>query len=125
MDPFTVIATALVAGAAAGGQDAASAAVRDAYTAIRDRIRHGAAAPEAATATIEAMEAAPEADVSGIEEALTRAGVVDDDRLRTMANELLSLLPQDQVDRAANRIDLRGAQGVQLGNHNTQHNTFR
>ncbi|RDI43544.1 hypothetical protein [Nocardia mexicana] len=125
MDPFTVIATALVAGAAAGGQDAASAAVRDAYTAVRNRIRHGAAAPEEVTAAIEANESAPGADVSKIEAALTHAGLVDDGQLRAAAEELLSLLPGERVDQARARVDLRHAQGVVLGDHNTQHNTFR
>ncbi|MEV4126934.1 hypothetical protein [Nocardia sp. NPDC049707] len=123
MDPITVIVTALIAGAAAGGQEAASAAVRDAYLAIRSRISRGGGDAEA-TVAIEANEAEPGGDVAAIEAAVTRALVVDDVELRAWAARLLAAVPSAHVDRAQSRIDLSYAKGVQVGDDNTQHNTF-
>lgn len=123
MDPITVIVTALVAGAAAGGADAASMAVRDAYTGIRDRIRVLASGSDTDVA-IEANEAAPGSNVNQVREVLAREGVAGDEQLQITATELLSLLPTEAADEARARVDVRGAQGVQLGNYNTQHNIW-
>ncbi|MGY1942803.1 hypothetical protein [Nocardia asiatica] len=123
MDPFTVIVTALIAGAAAGGQEAASETVRDAYRAIRRRVgRSGADAQ--ARAALEANETSPGSDVAALEAAVIRAGGVDDSQLRALAAQLLEALPTADTERARHHIDLRHAKGVQLGDNNTQNNTF-
>lgn len=120
MDPLTIIATALVAGAAAGGKDAASATVRDAYAALRDRIsRH--TDDSDAIAAVEANEAAPGSNAVDLQEALAAAGLNDDRELRAAAELLLTHL---RPDGTATRIDLRHAKGVQVGEQNTQTNTF-
>lgn len=122
MDPLTVIITALIAGAAAGGTEAASMAVRDAYTALRDRLSGGA---DSGTITvIEANEAAPGSNIGELEETLSRHRSMEDRELQAAAQTLLSRLPSDRVDHARSRIDLRHARGVQIGDHSTQHNTF-
>ncbi|WP_024799482.1 hypothetical protein [Nocardia sp. BMG51109] len=123
MDPLTVITTALIVGAAAGGQDAATAAVRDAYTALRDRLT-GGGDDSGAVEVIEANEAAPGGNVAELEDALRHHRSVGDSELRSAAETLLSELPSDRVEAARARIDLRHAQGVQIGDHGTQHNTF-
>ncbi|WP_024805287.1 hypothetical protein [Nocardia sp. BMG51109] len=123
MDLLTTITTALVAGAAAGGQDAAAAAVRDAYTALRDRLTGGG--DDSATAVvIEANEAAPGGNIGELEDALRLRGSADGNELRSAAETLLSRLPSDRVNHARTSIDLRHAQGVQIGDHGTQHNSF-
>ncbi|MGY2112907.1 hypothetical protein ACW9HR_03210 [Nocardia gipuzkoensis] len=123
VDPFTVIVTALIAGAAAGGQDAASETVRDAYRAIRRRISRGDADAQA-RAALEANETSPGSDVAALEAAVVRAGGVDDSQLQALAAQLLRALPTAETDRARHHIDLRHAKGVQLGDNNTQNNTF-
>lgn len=123
MDPLTIITTALIAGAAAGGRDAASTAVGDAYAALRDRLTSGSD-DSGTVAVIEANEAAPGGNVGELEHTVGRRGAVDDDELRSAAEAVLSRLPSDRVDDARSRVDLRNAQGVQVGNHGTQHNTF-
>ncbi|WP_433722326.1 hypothetical protein ACQP0C_21170 [Nocardia sp. CA-129566] len=123
MDPLTIIVTALIAGAAAGGSDAASAAVRDGYAAIRSRIGRVAGDSETQTA-IEANDVAPGTNIAEVRAALARAQAGDDEQLRAAAVELLSQLPSDRVDQARIRIDVSDAQGVQIGDHNTQSNTF-
>lgn len=123
MEPFTVIATALITGAAAGGTEAASMAVRDAYAALRDRLS-GGGADSAALTVIEANEAAPGTNIVELETTLEQRGVLNDDEVRAAAEALLMRLPSDQIDHARRRIDVRDAQGVQVGDYNTQHNTF-
>lgn len=121
MEPLTVITTALIAGAAAGGTEAASMAVRDAYTALRDRLSGGA---DSRTITvIEANEAAPGSNIAELETTLGERATREHE-LRADAETLLTLLPSDRVEHARGRIDLRHSQGVQIGDHGTQHNTF-
>ncbi|MGK8489002.1 hypothetical protein [Nocardia asiatica] len=99
MDPFTVIVTALIAGAAAGGQDAASETVRDAYRAIRRRISRSGTDTQA-RAALEANETSPGSDVAALEAAVIRAGGVEDSQLRALAAQLLDALPTAETERA-------------------------
>ncbi|MGY1960774.1 hypothetical protein [Nocardia gipuzkoensis] len=120
MDPLTIIASALVAGAAAGGKDAATAAVRDSYTALRNLLsRHITADAEAA---IEANANDPD-DVTSLEAALADTGLDENAEVRAAAEALLAKLEPD-LPRSEYRIDLRGAKGVLFGTHGTQNNTF-
>ncbi|MEW1734349.1 RIP homotypic interaction motif-containing protein [Nocardia beijingensis] len=120
---MSIILTALVAGAAAGGSDAASAAVRDGYAALRRRLTRVAGDPET-RAALEANDAAPGGNVAEIRAALSRAQAADDEELRTTAAELLTRLPSDRIEQARGRITVTDAQGVQIGDHNIQSNTF-
>ncbi|MGX1811828.1 hypothetical protein ACWIGI_39425 [Nocardia sp. NPDC055321] len=122
MDPITIIVTALIAGAAAGGQDAASAVVRDLYTALRNRINRGGD-PEA-VAAIEANEKAPGSNVDEIAALLDRRNNTPDSEAEAAAKALLAQLPSSHVEQARAQIDLRRAQGVQIGDNNVQHNNF-
>jgi hypothetical protein len=122
MDPLTLIASALVAGVAAGGKDAASAAVRDSFTALRNLLRRRTAAHAEATAAIAAAEQDPDGgDVAKLAAALAGARLGEDIELRVAAEALLARLDSDA---AGSRIDLRHAKGVQVGDHGTQTNTF-
>lgn len=120
MDPMTIIVTALIAGAAAGGQDAVSAAVRDSYSALRSRIGGNARV----RATIQANEVTPGRNIPALEEALRDARATDDDVLLESAERLLDALPAGHLKIARCYIDARDAKGVQVGDRNTQHNTF-
>jgi predicted negative regulator of RcsB-dependent stress response len=124
VDPFTVITTALIAGAAAGGQDAASATVRDVYQAIRRRISRSGDDSQA-RAALEANEATPGGNVAALEAAVISAVGGGDSELQALAAQLLKALPIAEIDRARHVIDLRHAQvAVQSGDNNTQNNTF-
>lgn len=123
MDPLTIITTALVAGAAAGGRDAASTAVRDAYLAVRERICRSAGGAHVEL-VLDANETDPGVNVTEVEEVLARHGVGEDVAVRDAAAVLLKALPGEKVRYAQARIDLRGAKGVQVGDRNTQHNSF-
>ncbi|WP_147403977.1 hypothetical protein [Nocardia panacis] len=114
MDPLSIIVTALIAGAAAGGRDAASAAVRDAYSTLRDRLGADRASNYDAVAVIETNEAVPGSNVGELEAAVEHHRGVDEGELRAAAKTLLSLLPSDQVDHARSSIDLHHARRVQV-----------
>lgn len=119
MSALEVIAVALAAGAGAGVQDTASAAVRDAYAGLKELLKRHVGESDMALA-LDASETEPEARQARIEAALAGSGADDDEQVVAAAQRLLSL-----VDPAGRyHVDLREAKGVQVGDHNTQHNTF-
>ena len=124
MDPFTVIVTALVAGAAAGGKDAASTAVKDAYVALRNRVRIRTNHDTDVESAIEANEVSPGSNTAGLEKVLRQHSLSDDSELKTTAALLISSVGCGTIEDAGNFINLNHAQGVQIGNHGTQHNNF-
>ncbi|PPJ30646.1 RIP homotypic interaction motif-containing protein [Nocardia nova] len=122
MDPLTVVVSPLIAGAASGGKDAASATVRDAYTALFHRLTGGGTASTAVT-VIEANEAAPNDNIGELEAGLGELARRDRG-LHRAAHDLLSPLAAERVGLARHRIALRHARGVQIGDHNTLYNTY-
>jgi hypothetical protein len=86
-----VIAAALAAGAAAGMQDTASAAVQDAYRGLKDRLRRGFGGREDAVAALETDETEPTRWLARIGDALTDSGAADDPDVAAAARRLLVL----------------------------------
>ncbi|WP_240796562.1 RIP homotypic interaction motif-containing protein [Streptomyces sp. RFCAC02] len=119
-----VIASALAAGAAAAAQDVASAAVQDAYTALRESVRRLFAGRRGAEETLDRHAADPGAWQASLEEALTEAGAADDARLLAAARDVLRAIGREEGRPGEPPVDLRHARGVQVGDHNEQHNTF-
>ncbi|MFJ6168303.1 hypothetical protein ACIQH6_24510 [Micromonospora orduensis] len=125
MDGVELLLAALAVGAATGVTDATSALVRDAATAFRTLVRQRLTGD--GQEALRSLEADP--TDSGVwqvrlAEDLARNGVDRDERILSLARDLLA-----RVEAAGGRtdvgpVDLRGAQGVQFGNANTQHNTF-
>jgi hypothetical protein len=124
MDPISVIMAALAAGAGVGLKDTASRAVKDTYGGLRELVRRRLAnRPAAQTALVE-HEKAPQVWQAPLSAELVAVDAGSDEKLVVAAQRLLAL-----VDEAGSRsgkylVDARGAQGVQLGDHNTQTNTF-
>ncbi|MFC7280015.1 hypothetical protein ACFQS1_39165 [Paractinoplanes rhizophilus] len=125
MSAVEVIAAALAAGAGAGMKDTASAAVKDAYAGLKALLKarlggHGDDVVEA----LDADETAPGVWQTHLGEALTESGAATDEQVVAAAQRLLRLT--DPAGSAAGKyqVDLREAKGVQVGDHNTQHNTF-
>jgi RIP homotypic interaction motif len=124
MDPITVIVTALATGAASAVQDGASAAVKDAYGRLRALVRKRFAGRGDGELVLARHEGAPQTWEAPLVAELSAAGAADDANLVAAAQTLLSL-----VDEAGSRsgkyvVMLHGAHGVQIGDHNTQTNTF-
>ncbi len=124
MDPITLIVTALAAGAASGLTDTASSAVKDAYARLKALVKKRLADRPDAELVLARHENAPQTWRAPLTAELSEAGADQDLELVAAAQALMSL-----VDKAGSRtgkytVDARGAQGVQIGDHNTQDVTF-
>jgi hypothetical protein len=119
-----LILAAVAAGATAGVTDATSGAIRDAYTGLREMLRRSLTSRgEQALQALDAEETSSGVWQVRLSEDLIRSGADQDEPLLAAARELLA-----RVEAAGRtevqRVDLRGAQGVQFGNNNTQHNNY-
>jgi hypothetical protein len=122
VDPSSVIEVALVAGAAAGAKDTTSAAVKDAYQVLRTIVKNRLSGPRAELVLAE-HEAAPRTWRDPLVAELTAVGV--DAELLSAAQALLELVGRTGPQAGKYSTDLRGAQGVQVGEHNHQFNVVQ
>lgn len=124
MDPISLIMGALVAGAASGLADTATGAVKDAYAGLRDLVWRRVAGRSAAQTALEEHERAPEVWQAPLSAELVAVGADTDAQIVAAAQRVMALV--DEAGSASGKylVDLRGAQGVQVGDHNTQTNTF-
>ena len=124
MDPVSLIVTALAAGAGQGITDTASAAVKDAYASLKARVRKRLGGGPSAELVLAKHEQAPETWQAPLMAELADSGAGDDRDLIAAAQALLDLLG-DTAGRGKYAVDARGAQGVQVGDHNRQDNVFK
>ena len=130
MDPITVILTALAAGATAGALDELKDEVKDkvkaAYGKLRDLVRKRFR--EAATTNAEAILAEYETDPESYKGPLTKkldaAGAGNDADLLAAAQALLDLVQQSEPKSGKYNVTVSGSEGVMVGDHNSQTNTF-
>jgi hypothetical protein len=124
MDPITVIVTALAAGAALGVQDTAAGAIKDAYASLKALVMKQFAGRMAGELVFARHEDDPQTWQEPLKKELVEVGADRDIDLVAAAQALMSLV--DAVGSRAGKytLDVRGAQGVQAGDHNTQHNVF-
>jgi hypothetical protein len=124
MEPVTLILTALAAGAGLGLKGAASSAVTDAYNGLKALVRRKLAARSDGELVLARHEQAPQTWEGPLAEELTAAGAAEDQDLVTAAQELMALV--DTAGSAAGKyqVVVHGSEGVQVGDHNIQHNTF-
>lgn len=124
MDPVTLIATALAAGATSVVQDDPSPATQSANTRLRALVARRFAGRPAAELVLAEYDADPAVWEKPLAASLSAVGAGDDADLVDAAKALLSL-----VDRAGARagkyaVTIENSQGVQIGDHNSQTNTF-
>jgi hypothetical protein len=116
-----VIVSALAAGAAAGGRQTASAAIADAYQALKallSRRLRVAEDPARLPDVLNPEDSDPQLWRSRLEADLTATGADTDPDVLAAAHRLL------EVSVAKYQIDASQAKGVQIGDHNRQENTF-
>ena len=128
MDPSSVIEVAMVAGAAAGTaaagtKDTASAAIKDAYQALKTIVKNRFTGRPRAELVLAEHEAAPRTWRDPLVAELTAVGV--DAELLSAAQALLELVGISGPRPEKYSTDLRGAQGVQVGEHNNQFNVVQ
>lgn len=124
VDPVSVIVTALAAGAAQGVSETASAAVKDAYAHLKDKVRGWFTESPSHELVLAEHEKNPQTWQAPLQTALTETGAASDRGVIEAAQELMALLDAAGTQSGKYLVDLRTAQGVQVGDHNTQTNTF-
>ncbi|MGY6658539.1 hypothetical protein ACXIZN_40920 [Amycolatopsis sp. TRM77291] len=134
IESVELVVAALAAGAAAGAGETASSAVKDAYTGLKTlaarALRRTKAAPAEVMELVEADAVTlteNESDTVGRREltaALTAVGAGDDQELVAAALKVLELTDPEGAQAGKYRVLLHGNKGVQVGDHNTQTNTF-
>jgi hypothetical protein len=123
MDPITLIVTALAAGAGQEITDTASAAAKDAYAALKARVKRRLGGGPSAELVLAEHERTPETWRVPLMAELAKSGAEGDRDLIAAAQALLDLAGK-AAGPGKYTVDVRGAQGVQIGDHNRQDNVF-
>jgi hypothetical protein len=124
VDPISLIIAALTAGALAGAQGTATEAVKDAYTGLKALVlRRFQGRPSAETALVK-HEAKPEAWHGALQAELVDVHADQDTPLVEGALHLMALLDTVGTRAGKYNLDVRGAQGMQVGDQGTQTNYF-
>ncbi len=124
MDPVTLIVTALAAGAASALQDGASSAIKDAYTRLTALVKKRFANRPKGELVLAEHEAAPQTWEAPLAAELSAVGAEGDADLVAAAQALMSLMDEAGSRSGKYVVAVRESQGVQVGDHNTQTNTF-
>jgi hypothetical protein len=124
MDPTTLIVTALAAGAGSGLEDTTSSAIKDAYASLKALVRKRLAGNRDGELALVRLEESPGTWAGPLAAELTAAGADSDTDLVAVAQALLNLADEAGSRAGKYAIDARGSQGMQVGDRNTQHNTF-
>jgi hypothetical protein len=124
MDPITLIVTALAAGAASGTADAASAAVKDAYASLKALVAKRLSGRAGGELVLSRHEEVPEVWRAPLAAELADAGADGDLELVRAARALMTLADEAGARAGKYTVDVRGAQGVQVGDHARQENVF-
>jgi hypothetical protein len=124
VDPVSLIVGALAVGAGAGIRESASAAVRDAYQGLRDRLRRLWSRQSAAAAVLDQYQAEPAVFEAPLRHYLRQDQVAGDAEVLALARRLMESVDPSGAAAGKYVVDLRGARGVQVGDRNVQVNRF-
>ena len=124
MDPVSLIVAALAAGAVAGAQNTATEVVKDAYAGLKALVRSRLAGRVAGEVALNQHEAKPEQWGPALQAELVEVDAGRDAPTVDAAQRLFALLDAAGTQAGKYQVDLRGAAGVQVGDGNTQANTF-
>ena len=125
MDPVSLIVMALAAGAGLGLKDVASSAVMDAYNGLKALVQRKLAGRPKGELVLAEHEQAPQVWDKPLAEELTAAEAANDQELVTAAQAVMALVdPAGSAAGKYRQVIVRDSQGVQVGDHNVQHNAF-
>ena len=124
MDPVTLIVTALAAGAASALQDGASSAVKDPYAHVKALVKKRFANRPKGELVLAEHQAAPQTWRAPLAAELSAAGADGDVELVAAAQALMNLVDEAGSRAGKYAVTVRDSQGVQVGDRNTQTNTF-
>lgn len=124
MDPVSLIVTALAAGVASAVQDGTSRAVKEAYARLRNAVRGCLRGRPDGELVLARHETSPETWRAPLAGELSAAGAEADAGLVNAARALLELVDAAGSRAGKYQVTVTGSQGVLVGDHNTQDNTF-
>ncbi|WP_414578856.1 hypothetical protein [Anabaena sp. CCY 9402-a] len=125
MDPISLVIAALGAGAIAAAKDTAGVAVKDAYQGLKALIKKKFESEPKAQMVLEEYETDPETYEAPLKKKLAEAGVDKDEEIIKLAQELLKQeKPEESAAGKYNTVFQGEVKGVQIGDRNTQTNTF-
>lgn len=124
MDPVSLVLNALAAGAAQGVAGSVSDAITSAYTKLKQLVNAKLSGNKSAEVALSEYPTDPETWQAPLSKALTTSGVSADHLVIEAAQRLMALLDPTGTEQGKYQVDLRGAQGVQVGDGNQQYNTF-
>jgi hypothetical protein len=124
MDPVTLIVTALASGAASALQDGASSAVKDAYARVTALVKRRFASRPKGELVLAEHQASPQTWKEPMAAELSAAGAAGDADLVAAARALMNLIDEAGSQAGKYAVTIRDSQGVLVGDHNTQTNTF-
>jgi hypothetical protein len=124
MEPITLILGALAAGALVGVRDSAAGTVKDAYASLRRLVAARFAGRPAAELALAEHAADPDTWQAPLKKALAETGADTDPAVINAARQLMELVDEAGARAGKYNVDLRGAQGVQVGGHGHQYNVF-
>jgi hypothetical protein len=124
VDPVSLIVGALAAGAVKGVGETASVAVGDAYAALKSAVAARFRGKPAAELVLAEHADDPETYDKPLAKQVAETGADTDPRIVQLAQELMGLLDRQGATAGKYRVEVRDARGVQVGDHNTQTNTF-
>ena|ERR1700722_1494489 len=118
MDPITLIVTALVAGGAAGLQNAAGDAIKDAYAGLKALITRRLGVKPEVTVAIEQAAQFPAVWAEPLKDALTRARADQVPEIVQAALELMKLVEPEAVRAGKYNVTITGnVQGMATGDN--------
>ena len=124
MEPVSLIVGALAAGALKGAEKTAGEAVKDAYAGLKALVARLVKGRPAAETALVAYEDKPQAWGPALEAELVAVDAGADEQVAAAAQRLMALVDPAGSQAGKYVVDVRGGQGVQVGDHNTQANTF-
>jgi hypothetical protein len=124
MDPVSLIVGALAAGTATGFTETATTAVKDAYLGLKKVVAARFSGKPEAQIILAQHEAKPDVWQAPLAEALLESGASTDPVVVKAAQRLMALLDDRGSRSGKYTVDLRGAQGVQVGEGGHQFNVF-
>jgi hypothetical protein len=124
VDPVSLVLNALTSGAAQGVADSVSDAVKSAYGKLKELVGANLSGNKSAEVVLAEHANDPETWQTPLVKALATSGALEDQAVIQAAQQLMALLDPAGTAQGKYQIDLRGAQGVQVGDGNQQYNTF-
>lgn len=119
MDPITLILAALVAGASTATQDVTSQAVKDTYTALKERVQQHFAGKQQAEVALEGYIQDPDTWQKPLQKALEASHIQHDAGLLQHARYLLQQVQSQQIAEGKFITRIGTSYTTVIGEHNT------